>query len=76
MGNVGKLAADYLVKKLDAKNDKLYEDGKADLQLIMAFGTKIDNNSRIARDIDKNIAEIKSALSNIRSLIELSLKKG
>jgi hypothetical protein len=56
--------------KLDSKNDKLYEEAKADFQLVLAFEKKLDNCLTGGKLIAKDIMELKDKLNNIRVFME------
>lgn len=59
-----------LTKKIDEKNDKLYEDAKADLQMVLAFEQKLDAYLNKDNLVVNDIREIKNLVKDVKSFLE------
>jgi predicted Holliday junction resolvase-like endonuclease len=64
-----------LAKEIDSKNDKMYEDAKADLKLILAFEQKLDKYLEKDPLMINDIKDIKLGIREIKSILELVHKQ-
>lgn len=59
-----------LTNKLDEKNEKLYEDAKGDLHLILAFEQKLDAYLEKGQLVVDDVKDIKDSIKELRTYLE------
>jgi len=61
--------------KIDDKNEKLYNEAKADFALVLAFEKKLDSYLDKDRFVANDIIEIKSGVKELKSYLEFIHKQ-
>lgn len=58
-----------LQKKVDDKNEKLYQDAKADFKLVLAFEKKLDDLVENESIKTKDMTELKLMIRDVRDVL-------
>jgi hypothetical protein len=64
-----------LSKKVNEQSTKLYEEAKADFELVLAFEKKLDTYLEKDNYLEKDVREIKDGIQGLKTYLEIIHKK-